>query len=325
MYYSRVILTKESLGWFYMKKIMILFVILCASFSLFSKGNLYAVYVIDNEVAEIDCVESLFMWQDRMNKIHHYTGMKTKERLLAVGLSDSIEEWSRESVLAAVEDIAPDNQDTVFFFFAGQSEKLSESKSRYPKMLLQYGTSMELEEVAGILAEKRPGLLLVFADFYDQIGDEISKDVAVSRANRSVVYGNYRKLFNEKRHAAVIAASCSAGNKGEAGIFTSHFAASIDECTASGDVSWQDLLEKISEPVGKFRNKACWEIRPQKDFINNLNITIEKNSFPEWRNAWDENWYDDREWYDDGGWNGEIYDGDEEYYAEDEEIEGDIF
>ena len=53
-----------------------------------------------------------------------------------------------------------------------------------------------------------------------------------------------------------------------------------------------------------------------------MDIVIGKFDLPEWKNAWDENWYDDREWYDDGGWNGEVYDGDEEYYAEDEILTG---
>lgn len=305
-----------------MKKLIIFFAVLFVSISLFPKETLYAIYVIDNEMANINCSESLFEWQDRMNKIHHYTRMKTKERVLAVGLSDSMEEWSREAVLAAVDDVNPDEQDTVLFFFAGQSENQTETKSRYPKMLLQYGTTLELEEVGKVLAKKHPGLMLVFADFYDQDGDGNSKESTAARANRSLVYSNYRKLFNEKRHAAVIAASCSVGNKGESGIFTNRFFEALDECTASNDVSWQNLLEKISEPAGKFRNKACWEIRPQKDLIDDLDIVIGKFDLPEWKNAWDENWYDDREWYDDGGWNGEVYDGDEEYYAEDEILTG---
>ena len=313
-----------------MKKIIVtLLAVLLANVSLFSKGNFYAVYVIDNELANVDCAESLFAWQNEMNKIHHYGRMLTKERVLAVGLSSSMEEWSREAVLAAIDDVKTDEQDTVLFFFAGKSEKMaeenfnqSEQKSRYPRMLLQHGTSLELEEVAGVLAKKHPGLLLVFADFYDQTGKQLSQDESVSRANRSVVYGNYRKLFNEKRRAAVIAASCSAGNKGEAGVFTHSFFAALKECTSSGNATWQGLLEKVSQISGTLQNKACWEIRPQKDFANRVDFTIEKFDLSVWTDSWDDNWYDDREWYDDGGWNGEVYENDEEYYAEEEIIEG---
>ena len=308
-----------------MKKIIMLLTCLSMSFALFSKGNLYAIFVIDNEVTNVDCSESLFDWQDRMNVIHHYTGMKTQERVFAVGLSGATEEWSRDVVLAAVADVTPDEQDTVLFFFAGKSEKIaednlnqSEQKSRYPGMLLQHGTSLELEEVAGVLAKKRPGLLLVLADFYDQTGNVLSENESVSRANRSVVYGNYRKLFNEKRHATVIAASCSAGNRGEGGVFTQSFFKALKECTASGNATWQGLLEKVSQASGPLQNKACWEIRPQKDFANRVDFTIEEFDLPEWTDSWDENWYDDQEWYDDGGWNGEFYENDEEYYAEDE-------
>lgn len=312
-----------------MKKIIMLLTCLSMSFALFSKGNLYAIFVIDNEVTNVDCSESLFDWQDRMNVIHHYTGMKTQERVFAVGLSGATEEWSRDVVLAAVADVTPDEQDTVLFFFAGKSEKIaednlnqSEQKSRYPGMLLQHGTSLELEEVAGVLAKKRPGLLLVLADFYDQTGNVLSENESVSRANRSVVYGNYRKLFNEKRHATVIAASCSAGNRGEGGVFTQSFFKALKECTASGNATWQGLLEKVSQASGPLQNKACWEIRPQKDFANRVDFTIEEFDLPEWTDSWDENWYDDQEWYDDGGWSGEVYENDEEYYAEDEMLTG---
>ena len=217
----------------------------------------------------------------------------------------------------------------MLFFFAGKSEKIaednlnqSEQKSRYPGMLLQHGTSLELEEVAGVLAKKRPGLLLVLADFYDQTGNVLSENESVSRANRSVVYGNYRKLFNEKRHATVIAASCSAGNRGEGGVFTQSFFKALKECTASGNATWQGLLEKVSQASGPLQNKACWEIRPQKDFANRVDFTIEEFDLPEWTDSWDENWYDDQEWYDDGGWSGEVYENDEEYYAEDEMLTG---
>jgi hypothetical protein len=159
-----------------MKKIIMLLTFLSMSFALFSKGNLYAIFVIDNEVTNVDCSESLFDWQDRMNVIHHYTGMKTQERVFAVGLSGATEEWSRDVVLAAVADVTPDEQDTVLFFFAGQSVKNTESdttdkkKSRYPGMLLQHATTLQMEEVAGVLAAKRPGLVSVFADFYDNAG-----------------------------------------------------------------------------------------------------------------------------------------------------------
>lgn len=317
-----------------MKRIIIFFAILFLNVSLFSKGNFYAIYVIDNEISSTDCVDSLFAWQEAMNRIHYYANMKTKERVLAVGLSDSMEDRSREVVLAAVEDVKPDAHDTVLFFFAGrsysfseeqsakQTNSLSKQKSRYPKMLLQYGTTLELEEVASVLARKRPGLTLVLADFYDRPGSGFSEEKAVSRANRSVVYGNYRKLFNEKRHAAVIAASCEAGNKGENGVFTHQFFKALDECTVSGDVSWHALLKKISEPAGNMRNRACWEIRAQKEFAAVNDIVVGKFELPDWRDSWDENWYDYREWYDDGGWNGEFYEGDEEYYAEDEILTG---
>ena len=70
------------------------------------------------------------------------------------------------------------------------------------------------------------------------------------------------------------------------------------------------------------QNKACWEIRPQKDFANRVDFSIEEFDLPEWTDSWDENWYDDQEWYDDGGWNGEFYENDEEYYAEDEFLTG---
>ena len=321
---------KKFVGAIIMKKIIVvLLAVLLANVSLFSKGNFYAVYVIDNELADMNCVESLFAWQNEMNKIHNYGRMITKERVLAVGLSSSMEEWSREAVLAAIDDVKPDEQDTVLFFFAGKSEKIaednlnqSEQKSRYPGMLLQHGTSLELEEVAGVLAKKRPGLLLVLADFYDQTGNVLSENESVSRANRSVVYGNYRKLFNEKRHATVIAASCSAGNRGEGGVFTQSFFKALKECTASGNATWQGLLEKVSQASGPLQNKACWEIRPQKDFANRVDFTIEEFDLPEWTDSWDENWYDDQEWYDDGGWSGEVYENDEEYYAEDEMLTG---
>lgn len=315
-----------------MKRIMLLSVILLMNMSLFSKGIFYAVYVIDNEIPNVNCADSLFAWQEAMNKIHHYTNMKTKERVLTVGLPDSMEEWSREVVLAALDDVKPDNHDTVLFFFAGKSDSLpadqtgkqthslSKQKSRYPKMLLQYGTTLELEEAAAVLAEKRPGLMLVFADFYDLHGSSFSEEKSTVRANRSVVYGNYRNLFCEKRHAAVIAASCEVGNKGENGVFTHQFFKALDECTISGNASWQALLKKISEPAGKMRNKACWEIRAQKDFTADYNIAAGKYELPDWKDSWDENWYDYREWYDDGGWNGELYQNDEEYYAEDEKV-----
>ena len=53
-----------------MKKIIVvLLAVLLANVSLFSKGNFYAVYVIDNELADMNCVESLFAWQNEMNKI----------------------------------------------------------------------------------------------------------------------------------------------------------------------------------------------------------------------------------------------------------------
>lgn len=311
-----------------MKKIIMLLTCLSMSFALFSKGNLYAIFVIDNEVTNVDCSESLFDWQDRMNVIHHYTGMKTQERVFAVGLSGATEEWSRDVVLAAVADVTPDEQDTVLFFFAGQSVKNTESdttdkkKSRYPEMLLQHATTLQLEEVAGVLAAKRPGLVSVFADFYDNAGKLDSEEKSVPRANRSVVYGNYRKLFNEKRHATVIAASCSAGNRGEGGVFTQSFFKALKECTASGNATWQGLLEKVSQASGPLQNKACWEIRPQKDFANRVDFTIEEFDLPEWTDSWDENWYDDQEWYDDGGWSGEVYENDEEYYAEDEMLTG---
>ncbi len=313
-----------------MKKIIMLLIFLSMSVALFSKGNLYAIFVIDNEVTNVDCSESLFDWQDRMNVIYHYTGMKTQERVFAVGLSGATEEWSRDIVLAAVEDVTPDEQDTVLFFFAGQSAKTSavqedisdKKKSRYPEMLLQHATTLQLEEVAGVLAAKRPGLALVFADFYDNAGAESSEEKSVPRANRAVVYGNYRKLFNDKRHAAILAASCSAGKEGENGIFTKRFFQVLDECTALTNVTWKDLLEKISEPAGVLRNKACWEIRAQKDFTQDIGVTTQKIDLPQWTPLWDDSWYDDREWYDDGGWNGEIYENDEEYYAEDEILTG---
>lgn len=306
-----------------MKRILLFSVMLLLNISVFAKGNFYAVYVIDNEIANADCVNSLFAWQEAMNRIHYYANMDTKERVLAVGLSDSMENWSREAVLSAIEDVKPDAYDTVLFFFAGRSVSSHEvqgakQKSRYPKMLLQYGTTLELEEVATVLANKRPGLVLVLADFYDRKGSGFSEEKHVSRANRSVVYKNYRKLFNEKRHAAVIAASCEAGVKGENGVFTHQFFKALDECTASGEVSWHTVLKKISEPAGILRNKACWEIRAQKDFTADNEVAGGKFELPEWRDSWDENWYDLREWYDDGGWNGEFYEDDEEYYAEDE-------
>ena len=311
-----------------MKKIIMLLTCLSMSFALFSKGNLYAIFVIDNEVTNVDCSESLFDWQDRMNVIYHYTGMKTQERVFAVGLSGATEEWSRDVVLAAVADVTPDEQDTVLFFFAGQSVKNTESdttdkkKSRYPEMLLQHATTLQMEEVAGVLAAKRPGLVSVFADFYDNAGKLDSEEKSVPRANRAVVYSNYRKLFNDKRHAAILAASCSAGKMGENGVFTKRFFHALDECTALANVSWKDVLEKMSEPAGVLRNKACWEIRAQKDFRQDVSIITQKIDLPEWTALWDENWYDDREWYDDGGWSGEVYDGDEEYYAEDEMLTG---
>jgi hypothetical protein len=311
-----------------MKKIIMLLTFLSMSFALFSKGNLYAIFVIDNEVTNVDCSESLFDWQDRMNVIHHYTGMKTQERVFAVGLSGATEEWSRDVVLAAIDDVKPDEQDTVLFFFAGQSVKNTESdttdkkKSRYPEMLLQHATTLQMEEVAGVLAAKRPGLVSVFADFYDNAGKQDSEEKSVPRANRSVVYSNYRKLFNDKRHAAILAASCSAGKMGENGVFTKRFFHALDECTALANVSWKDVLEKMSEPAGVLRNKACWEIRAQKDFTQDVSIITQKIDLPEWTALWDENWYDDREWYDDGGWSGEVYENDEEYYAEDEILIG---
>lgn len=313
-----------------MKRVILSLILLLMNISLFPKGNFYAVYVIDNEISNGNCTNSLFAWQEAMNRIHHYTNMKTKERVLAAGLPDSMEEWSREAVLAAIDDVKLDNHDTVLFFFAGksdsfsvgqdekQTDSLSKQKSRYPKMLLQYGTTLELEEVATVLAGKHPGLMLVFADFYDRQGNSFSEEKPAVRANRSVVYGNYRNLFCEKRHAAVIAASCEAGNKGENGIFTHQFFRALDECTVSGNASWQALLKKISEPAGKMRNKACWEIRAQKDFVTNYDIIAGKFELPDWKDSWDENWYDYHEWYDDGGWNGELYENDEEYYAEDE-------
>lgn len=304
-----------------MKKIIASVIILLANMSLFPKGNFYAVYVIDNEISGVNCADSLFVWQEAMNKIHYYANMKTKERVLAAGLPDSMEEWSREAVLAALDDVKPDNHDTVLFFFAGKSDSVSAAqKSRYPKMVLQYGTTLELEEAAAVLAKKRPGLLLVFADFYDRQENNFSEDKPAARANRSVVYGNYRNLFCEKRHAAVIAASCENGSKGENGIFTHQFFKALDECTASGNASWEALLKKLSEPAGKTRNKACWEIRPQKDFAIHCDVTAGKFDLPEWKDSWDKNWYDYREWYDDGGWNGELYENDEEYYAEDETV-----
>ena len=55
---------KKFVGAIIMKKIIVvLLAVLLANVSLFSKGNFYAFYVIDNELADMNCVESLFAWQ----------------------------------------------------------------------------------------------------------------------------------------------------------------------------------------------------------------------------------------------------------------------
>ncbi len=167
-----------------------------------------------------------------------------------------------EKVTSTINELSPDPDDVVVFYYAGHGVKDDEG-SQWPKLELQglgsdqlgteYEKLLRLDSVKTTLEQKSPRLLIVMADTCNKTD--------VSRGRGEIILDKlspdtekaYKSLFLNYKGYLIASASKSgqkAYSSGEGGFFTRGFLTNFkEEVESSDEPSWKNIMDKTVEWV----------------------------------------------------------------------------
>lgn len=200
----------------------------------------------------------------------------------------SDENFSRTTVLEALNKLSPSPNDIVVFYYSGHGYN---SKSNFPNIDLRYKSSldvggenaMNMEEIYNYILAKKARLNLVISDCCNNEISDATNEIADAPSLRSTSVGwskiNAMNLFLKVNNSIVMTAASkgqlSAGNINDGGFFTSNFLDNIEKSlgkfTSFDQNNWNFVVTQAkARTIDKAASSRC---RMPDKSIKNCNQT----------------------------------------------------
>ena len=220
-----------------------------------SKGILHAIVVVNTNDRDIGSYIDLENVSKELKSIEKNTGLilrlntMTKNNFKLNKVNNLLKQLS----------VAPN--DVVIFYYSGHGFKRNQDKSRWPKMVLNNGRYLGLDEVVATLKEKNPRFFIAMSDSCSNfMSKSISKrGISIVPINPQNYSKNYQSLFlGHKGYiiaAAAKAGQYAAGSRSVGGIFTNQFLDSFkQEVELPNEPSWHRIIERAEKEIS-FKNQ----------------------------------------------------------------------
>ncbi len=210
--------------------------------------TLHMIIVADTADASIgsSTLADLQNMQNKAREIATNSGMKLNMSVL------KSPEFDYNSTLAAVQNVNPGPNDTVFFYYSGHGYRTRESKTRWPNMYVKKPQpGLEFAKVIEILDKKNPRLVIALGDLCNSFSDQSSRSANL-RAFAELQPNNYKKLFVNYR-GRVYASGSKPGQYSfameDGGAFTNQFLQALGSELRSDDPNWKRLMAVATKSI----------------------------------------------------------------------------
>ncbi len=183
------------------------------------------------------------------------------------------DEFNKYNVQEAVDNIQPNSNDIVMFYYSGHGFRFKNDESKFPRMSLRTNKLVKLEDnnlsvendVYKILLRKKAKVTIVLSDccnsVIDQpspIGMDLLRPRATGKAGLNLNYDNCLALFFPVQPVSILVGSAekgqlASGNPDLGGFFTNFFLAQLTNTLYSNKVppSWLKILINARESTTK--------------------------------------------------------------------------
>jgi hypothetical protein len=220
-------------------------------------GDLYAILLADTKAENLEesTVQSLNKMRSQVKKIAYYTKLNLKEVVLRG------EGLYAQDIFQTLQDLPITSNDVVIFYYNGHGYRTPSKTNPWPNMLItNQMAGIDLQNVASILINKSPRLIIALADVCNNIINEKYAPPVIRPQNIALsVKGNktaegYRKLFLNQRGVIIIDSAkvgeISWANPMTGALYTVKLLEKLEvEVLAGNSADWNHLLEESSKAV----------------------------------------------------------------------------
>ena len=227
-----------------MKKLFLIFLYFCTSFSGFSQ-TLHAIIFADTFDAMIG--ESVLQDYERMT-------IETTNIAAALGYQQKTYfyrdyDYNIDKLKEALKSMQCNANDIVIFYASSHGGRAADDNNRFPRIVLE-NNLIAITEIDEIIAQKNPKFRIVIADCCNSIIQGFSaKELSggSSKISQTVAI-NYKTLFAQKGNILIASSSPTepSAAMADGGVFTTCFLKELGNTVAgmSGTVTWNDIFEK---------------------------------------------------------------------------------
>ena len=228
-------------------------------------AEIHGIFVIDTSDASIgqSVEKDMDNVIDFLEKVSQQTGMALNTYRV-IG-----SDMTRENVARQVQDLQPNPDDMVMFYYSGHGFRTESADTKYPFISLN-DSSVDAYWVLEELYGKRPRFTMVVIDSCNNILPDSYTPPPIER--KSVpgvnVAANYRALFVESE-GAIITSSSVPGQYSMAlqdgGAYTLELLRSIELAAQGNNPSWEGIMSAASQPIvfgGGTRQDPQFDILP---------------------------------------------------------------
>ncbi len=224
--------------------------LLVSASAVAAEAKLHAIIVANTEDRNIGPSDALDMQriQTLMQTISKNTGLG----LNMITFHDS--NFARTSIMNAIKNLRPGNDDTVIFYYTGHGYRTPSMRERFPAMALQGNQGLALQWVYNTLRAKQPRLLLVMGDLCNVVVN-IQDTIIASRAMADVQREGYRQLFRVAKAHVIVTSSqpgeVSFANNTGGSAFTVQFLRVLNQHISTPNPQWSSFMRDATSPINQ--------------------------------------------------------------------------
>ncbi len=208
-----------------------------------SAATLHSILIADTSNPEINYAQaSLKQMKAFVDEIANNTDLTIK----SYPFDSSID---FDDIKATLQDLSVDKDDAILFYYAGYG--LNMNTLLWPHLVLkEKDQHLDFEkEVASVLTQKQPRLLIVLGDVGNDFEDLAKKGLLLVEKGTTDRNG-YQKLFVESKGSLIATAANLeqlAGGDAQGGYFTAGFVNTIHKELKESNPSWKQITEKMEQ------------------------------------------------------------------------------